>query len=91
MRHKLILEERQTRQAARWKIIQTANQFLMGFHANHLYIPAMLGMKNINRAVHICRQNMLVRGKTFIEAGFNPPILKPTAEPPKIFRKLLGK
>jgi hypothetical protein len=91
MRNKLTEQERETRNAARWKIIQTANQFLMGFHANHLYVPALLGMKNLHRAVYICRQNMLVRGKVFIEAGFNPPVLKPTAEPPMIFRKLMGK
>jgi hypothetical protein len=89
MRHKLTVDEREIRSAARWKIIQTANQFLMGFHAQHLHIPKLLGMKNLHRAVYICRQNMLVQGKVFIEAGFNPPVVKPGV--PGILKKLLGR
>lgn len=88
MRYKMTENERNTRNTARWKIIQTANQFVMGFHAQHMYVPRLLGMKNLDRAVQICRQNMLVRGKVFIDAGYTPPVMKPGV--PGIFKKLMG-
>jgi len=61
----------------------------MDVHAYNTYIPSLLELKHIERAVHICRQAMIVDGKTLIEAGFKPHAAKPGV--PSILKRLIGR
>lgn len=89
MKTKLTQEERDKRLDARWEIIRTANRHIMYLHRhNPNYYPMMMGIRNINRAVKICRHHMLISGKTLIEAGFKPHTAKPGK--PTVLKKLLG-
>ena len=88
MRHKLTPEQRETRIQARWKIVQKANEHIMKVHAHSLYIPKLLELRHIQRAVHICRQAMIIDGKTLMEAGFQPHAAKPGK--PTVLKRLLG-
>lgn len=73
---------------ARWKIVQVANSHIMSVHKDSSYIPQLLTIKHIQRAVHVCRQAMLVDGKTLMEAGFKPVHVKPGK--PTVLKRLLG-
>jgi len=86
---KLTTEQKEARLNARWKIIRTANNHIMQVHAHNPYIPTMLELKHIQRAVHICRQAMIIDGKTLIEAGFQPHAAKPGV--PTMLKKLIGR
>jgi hypothetical protein len=90
MKHVLTSAEREKRVTARWKIIQVANNHRMITHANNPYIPKMLGIKNINEAVFCVRQAMLVDGKTLMEAGFKPVVVKAGHSKPTVLKRLLG-
>lgn len=89
MHYEMTEAEREARMDARWTIIRTANHHRMKVHANNAYAPKLLGMKNLNHAVHVCRQSMLVSGKMLMQAGFLPHTSK--VERPSVLRKLLGR
>lgn len=86
---KLTPHQREIRTQARWKVIQIVNNYLMQVHQNNPYLPAMLSIRHIQRAVHIGRQAMILPGKLLIEAGFNAPAAKPGV--PTVLKKLIGK
>jgi len=73
---------------ARWKIVQKANEHIMNTHKNSIYVPTMIGMRNLQRAVNIVRQGMLVSGTLLMEAGFKPHAAKPGK--PTVIKRLLG-
>jgi hypothetical protein len=50
----------------------------------------MLGIKNINEAVFCVKQAMLVDGKTLMEAGFKPVVVKAGHSKPTVLKRLLG-
>ena len=90
MRHSLTTDEREKRVKARDEIIQAANHHIVQHAARYGYMPVLLGPRNIHRAVKIVRQNLLVRGKTLIDAGYKPPVLGGQGRKPTVLRKLLG-
>ena len=89
MRRSLTTEQRKKRDEARDKIIQAANAHIVQHAARYGYLPTLVGTRGIHRAVRITRHNLLVRGSTYIDAGFNPPKIG-KARKPTILRKLLG-
>jgi hypothetical protein len=60
-----------TRQAAREKIVQAANRHMLKSGRRRGGYPVrLLSMRQIQRAVFVCRQNLLVDAKVLEAAGF---------------------
>ena len=59
------------RNAARWKIIQAANNAMLR-RPRSPRPPTLLGMKQIQQAVCITRRRSLVDDATLAAAGYNP-------------------
>ena len=65
---------REERLAARWKIIQAANNYGRK-RASRLtveYLPRMRGMRQIEQCVCIVRRRGLVPDDVLVAAGYNP-------------------
>lgn len=63
-----------TKNAARWEIIQRANQYRVGARARrHPWISAQLyGMRQIQQAVCVVRRQKLAGPELLVLAGFHP-------------------
>jgi hypothetical protein len=60
-----------TRQAAREAIVQAANRHMLRSGRRRGGYPVrLLSMRQLQRAVFVCRQNLLVDGKVLEAAGF---------------------
>src|SRR3972149_8088227 len=78
-RHLLVLQAMEvnsmttnlSRDEARNKIIQAVNRFKVGFWSSTRYQPKLIGPKQIQWAVFIARQRLLVSPEVLIAAGFN--------------------
>lgn len=60
--------DRDARNQARWQIIQAANRHKVRFR----HRPRLFGMNQLQQAVFVARQHLLVDTTTLDTAGFRP-------------------
>lgn len=71
MRRHLSDSERRERLEARERIVQAANRLILSRSRRHgRYTALLLSMRQVERAVFVCRQNQLVKPKVLETAGY---------------------